>query len=435
MAHSDYIDSFYRRTLQGAHAYEPLDGEHTTEIAIVGGGLAGLTCALELTRKNRKVTLVDAHRVGWGASGRNGGSVSPSWSGNDAAIRSRVGQDGFDALFRLSMEGVEMVREYALSLAGEAAHLTPGHLRVSVHDNATAFRQLCETQYKRYGRKLQYLDTAAVQEYLNSPRYHQGVFAADGFHLHPLNYCQALARACHEQGVTVFEQTPVTRLERHGGDFRLTVPAGVIRAEQVVICTGGYTDHLVPALKRAFLPIATYIMLSEPLGDRLHDAIRTPAAIGDIRRASNYYRIVDGDRLQWGGHITTRVADPANIESILRKELQRCYPQLGDIPIAVTWSGLMSYARHLMPQIGQLEPGLWYCTAFGGHGINTTAIGARTVAEGICQESDRYRRFAPFGLAWNGGPFGQTAVQLTYWRYQLTDRLRERRSPPAVHTS
>ncbi|MFA5520734.1 MAG: FAD-binding oxidoreductase [Castellaniella sp.] len=425
----DYIDSFYRRSLSGETTWPALEDDTQTEVAVIGGGLAGLTCALELAGRGRKVCLLEAQRVGWGASGRNGGSVSPSWSARDAVLQKKLGQDHFDALFRLSMEGVDMVRERALTLAGDAAQVVPGHLKLSTYDNADAFQRSCEAQARRYDRPLHYLDRSAVRALLDSPRYHQGLYAEDGFHFHPLNYCQALARECARLGVAVHEHSAVQSLQGRQGDFLLDTGKARVTASTVVICTGGYTGGLVPALQRAYLPIATYVMLTEPLGERLQQAIRSHAALGDTRRAGNYYRLVEnGRRLLWGGHITTRVSDPRNITAILQRELALCYPQLRDAPIALTWSGLMAYARHMMPQIGQLAPGLWHCTAFGGHGVNTTAIGARCVAEAITGESDRWRRFAPFGLAWNGGPLGRAAVQLTYWRYQMLDRARERRS-------
>jgi gamma-glutamylputrescine oxidase len=160
----------------------------------------------------------------------------------------------------------------------------------------------------------------------------------------------------------------------------------------------------------------------------VRSAIRTKAAILDDRRAGDYYRVVDdGSRILWGGRITTRTTDPRNIAALLRREMVTTYPQLADLKVDVAWSGLMSYARHLMPQIGQWKPGVWYCTAFGGHGMNTTAIGGTVIAEGIAGESDRYRLFAPFGLDWNGGVLGRAAVQLTYWGYQAADAARELR--------
>jgi gamma-glutamylputrescine oxidase len=197
----------------------------------------------------------------------------------------------------------------------------------------------------------------------------------------------------------------------------------------VLITTGGYTGAVLPALSRSFLPIATYVLLTESAPDLVRGAIRTSAAVLDDRRAGDYYRPVDhGNRILWGGRITTRTTDPRDIAALLRREMVSTYPQLSGLKVEVAWSGLMSYARHLMPQIGRLRPGVWYCTAFGGHGMNTTAIGGTVIAEGIAGESDRYRAFAPFGLAWNGGIFGRAAAQLTYWAYQAADAAREYRA-------
>ena len=156
-------------------------------------------------------------------------------------------------------------------------------------------------------------------------------------------------------------------------------------------------------------------------------AIRTRACMYDDRRAGDYYRLVDdGARLLWGGRITTRAANPAGIARQLQREMRAAYPQLGDLKTDLSWSGLMGYARHLMPQLGQLAPDTWHITAFGGHGLNTTAIAGKVLAEAILDETDRIKLFAPFGLDWAGGRAGLVAAQLTYWKLQLQDWWRER---------
>jgi len=425
---SEYIDTFYKRTLGAAQIrYGALAGPASTDICIVGGGLAGLTAALELARRGRQVTLLEARRVGWGASGRNGGSVSPAFSAGAGLIRRRVGQAGYEGLYRLSIEGVDIIRDNIRDLGIADARKVDGRLRVLRYDDAASLRAYCDEQ-RRFGRQVRLLQRDEVRELLRSDAYFQGVYDPDSFHFHPLNYALALARECIRLGVRIHEDSPVRSASLAGAAKRLATPDGSVDAQTVVFCTGGYTDGLVPALRRAMLPIATYIMLTEPLGERVREAIRTDAAIGDTRRAGNYYRVVDGGRISWGSHITTRIDDPPDLAESLRAELLSVYPQLAGVRVEVAWSGRMAYARHLMPQIGQLQPGTWYCTAFGGHGMNTTAIGGRVVAEGICGDSERYRQFAPFGLDWNGGPLGTAAVQLTYWSYQARDRLREHRS-------
>lgn len=426
---SDYIDTYYRRTLADVTTYyPPLVRGDSTDVCVVGGGLAGLSTALELARRGRSVTLLEARRIAWGASGRNGGSVSPAFAAGAEVIRRYVDGDHYRELYRLSMEGVEIIRANISDLAIADAHKVDGRLRVVRYEATDALRQWCDGQQRDFGRDVRFLTRNEVRERLVSDVYHQGVEDPTSFHFHPLNYARALARECVRLGVRIHEDSAVTHAELDGAVKRLRTGQGQLDAHAVVLATGGYTDGVVPALHRAIQPIATYIMLTEPLGDRVLDAIRSTAAIGDDRRAGNYYRVLEGGRIGWGSRITTRVDDPPNLAESLRRELLSVYPQLQGVKVETAWSGRMAYARHLMPQIGQLTPGVWYCTAFGGHGMNTSAIGGRVVAEGITGDTQRFKLFAPFGLTWAGGGFGKVAVQLTYWSYQARDWWRERQS-------
>lgn len=423
---SAYIDSFYRRTLADDRRYPALSGEIAADACIIGGGLAGLSTALELARSGRKVAVLEKERIAWGASGRNGGFVTAGYATGLDKIRKRCNPDDADSLYRLSMEGVEIVRENIAALGIAGADVTPGILRVIRYDGADGLKAYQAEMNGRFGERLEFRDRAEVQAELVSDAYHQGLYDPDGFHFHPLNYARALAAEIVRLGGAVFEETAARDIVRQGAAHCVNSAGGKVTAQHVVFAGGGYTDAVSKQLQRAYLPIATYVLLTEKLGDLLQQTIRTKAAIGDDRRAGDYYRVVEGDRILWGGRITTRIQDPANLAQQLRRQMVGTYPQLKDLKIEAAWSGLMSYARHLMPQIGRLEEGLWFCTAFGGHGMNTTAIGGKVIAQGITGESDRYRLYVPFGLDWNGGPFGRAAVQLTYWAYQAMDAWRER---------
>ena len=424
---SSYIDTYYRRTLATQESYPPAEGTLKTDICIVGGGLAGLTAALDLAGAGRSVLLLEAERVAWGASGRNGGFVSPGYATSLAAIERKAGRDHADELYRLTMEGVEIVRRNIDSLAITEAAPSPGIMKVVRYDGGAGLQAIRDTQEKRFGRKLRYLGREETRALLNSPKYHASLTADDAFHFHPLNYARALAREIVRLGGRIHEGSPLVSCELDGAVKRLKTAKATIEAEQVLFTTGGYTGSVLPALRRAYIPIATYVLLTEAAPELIRQAIRIDTGVGDDRRASDYYRVVEGgSRILWGGRITTRTTEPRDVAAILRHEMVTTYPQLAGLKIETAWSGLMSYARHLMPQIGQYRPGVWYCTAFGGHGMNTTAIGGTVIAEAIRGASDRYKLFAPFGLVWNGGPFGTAAVQLTYWSYQAADFLRGR---------
>lgn len=424
---SSYIDTYYRRTLATEESYPPAEGTLKTDICIVGGGLAGLTAALDLARAGRSVLLLEAERVAWGASGRNGGFVSPGYATSLAAIERQTGRDQADELYRLTMEGVEVVRGNIESLEITEAAPSPGIMKVVRYDGGAGLQAVRDTQEKRFGRKLRYLGRDETRALLNSPKYHASLTADDSFHFHPLNYARALAREIVRLGGKIHEGSPVISCELDGAVKRLKTAKATIEAEQVLFTTGGYTGSVLPALRRSYIPIATYVLLTEAAPDLIRSAIRIGTGVGDDRRAGDYYRTVEGgSRILWGGRITTRTTEPGDVAAILRHEMVTTYPQLAELKIETAWSGLMSYARHLMPQIGQYRPGVWYCTAFGGHGMNTTAIGGTVIAEAIRGASDRYKLFAPFGLVWNGGPFGTAAVQLTYWSYQAADLIRGR---------
>jgi glycine/D-amino acid oxidase-like deaminating enzyme len=327
----------------------------------------------------------------------------------------------------MSIEGVEIIRSNITDLGIVAADPVSGTLSAARHPADAELRRDRDQMAKAFGVKIEVWPRERVREVLVSERYHEGLFQPDAFHFDPLAYAGALATEIERLGGKVFEGSPVNSLVRDGAAHRAWSAGGSVRARDVVLASGGYTGRLAPRLRSAYLPIATYVMLTKPAPELIAAAIRTRAAVGDRRRAGDYYRVVDGGkRILWGGKITTRTSEPRDLAEQLRQSMVSTYPQLGGLEVDLAWTGLMAYARHMMPQIARLEEGVWCCTAFGGHGMNTTAIGGRVVAEAISGETDRYRLFAPFGLTWNGGVFGRAAVQATYWTLQLQDAIKER---------
>ncbi len=426
---TDYADVWYKpRNTADAPLRRALASPVEADICIIGGGLAGLTAAHDLAKAGRKVALVEARRVGWGASGRNGGFVSAGYSAGYERMAARVGKDAANQLFAMSIEGMKIVADNIRDLNITAAAPCPGILGTVRYDAGRGLMDRRDWLAKEFDYHVDHLDRAALSKHVTSPRYHQALHDQNAFHFDPLAYCLGLARSAEAAGASIYEGTPADALEKTLSGWVVTTPQGRITAREVLVTTGGYTDRLVPELHRAFLPIATYVMITKENPELIATAIHTKSAIGDDRRAGDYYRLVDGGkRIIWGGKITTRTTEPRELGKLLHRTMTDTYPQLAELPIDKVWTGLMSYGRHMMPQIGKMPSGLWHCTAFGGHGMNTTAIGGRVVAEGILGQTDRYRRFAAFGLDWVGGLVGMAAVQLTYWQYQAMDFWRERK--------
>lgn len=422
-----YPDTYYKRTIADQTARPALSGQVECDVVIVGGGLAGLSTALQLCRAGKSVTVLEAESVGFGASGRNGGFVSAGYATGGEDIARVVGEVAARKLHVLSAEGVEFIRENIRSIGIDEARPVPGLISVLRYDDGASLRSYAQEAREAYGYELEYMDRDAVRAVLKSERYFQALRNPDAFHMHPLNYLRGIAREIERLGGRIYEQSPAVSVELRGSGKRVRTASGEVKARDIVFTTGGYTGSLSGKLKRAFLPIATYVMVSEEAPALIASAIATKDAIGDNRRAGDYYRVVDdGRRLLWGGRITTHAASTDGLVRQLRAEMVGTYPQLEGLKTELAWSGLMSYARHLMPQIGRMSPGVWYCTAFGGHGLNTTAIGGKVIAEGILGESERYTLYEPFGLVWAGGLAGLAVAQLTYWKLQAQDWWRER---------
>jgi gamma-glutamylputrescine oxidase len=422
---SDYIDCHYARSRADQTQRPYLDGTIAAGTVVVGGGLAGLTIALELARGGHSVVLLEGRRIGWGASGRNGGFCAPGYAVGYDRIAQMAGEQTARELLGLSQDGVGYIANNLAAFGKPVDLKRRGHIsarRVPARADLERYRD----KMAALGLDLRLQGVEQTRALLKSPLYFESIVEPTTFAMQPLDYALAMAREIERLGGKVFENSPALSTGRFGASHLVATPRGKVSAHHLVICTGGYTGRLIPALRRAMLPIATYALASEANDALLDGAIATPMCISDDRRAGDYYRRTNDGRLIWGGRITARTRDPADLAALLQGDMIEVYPQLAKLRIESAWSGLMAYARHYMPQVGKLDEGLWYCTAFGGHGLNTTAAAGGLIAAAIADGDDRYRLFAPFGLSWNGGPLGPVAAQLTYWKLQLQDWWAER---------
>jgi gamma-glutamylputrescine oxidase len=427
MADTDYPASWYAATRDSSPDRAPLSGRTEADVAVVGGGFAGLHTARLLAMRGLSVVLVERRRIGWGASGRNGGFVGAGFAARSAALIDKLGLDHARKLYAQSQRGVEIVRAAIDGLGRPDIRMGMGKLTVSRTDQGAGFADRTRALAERLGAGFEPWETARVRALIVTGRYHQAIHDPKSFHIHPLNFALALARDIEGLGGELYERTDAVGLERQGATWRLRTADGEIAARHVVLAGNADLGPVQSRIARAVLPVATYVAVTAKLGPGLAELIRWAGAISDTRRAGDYYRVVDGDRLLWGGRITTDTREPPRLREMMRSDILAVYPTLGEVGIDYAWPGIMGYAPHLMPQVGEIEPGLWVCSAFGGHGLAQTAAGADVLAAAIAGEDDRYKLFRPFGTGWAGGPLGRIATQLVYWKLQANDWWDEKR--------
>ena len=420
-ATTEASDTYYAATALPRRKRPRLGTDVDTGVCVIGGGLAGLWTARALLMRNHDVVVLEAGRVADGASGRNGGFVSAGYP-RSSTPSSPASASTTRALYQLSREGVATVASMLSEIDLDAV---PGRLSVLRYDDEEGLRKQADYLSEKFDHDQVLWPTERVRATLKTDRYFQALHDAEAFHLHPLNLALALAEDVEKRGGRIYEMSAATWADLDGVRKWVGTSAGRVRAHHVVFCGSAFVGRIYPKLARTVLPIATHVAVSAPLGKHLPEVIGYRGAISDTRRAFDYYRIL-GERLMWGGYITTRTTKPRGLERRFQHDIAAIYPQLEGLKIDYAWTGVMGYAVHRMPQIGMLRPGVWIASAFGGQGLNTTAMAGDLIASAIAENDDRWRLFVPFGLVTAGGVIGKAMVQLVYWGAELRDQYDER---------
>ena len=431
-------DTWYARSCAEAPLAAPrLEGREVAAIGIVGGGLAGLALALGLAERGAAPVLLEAETVGAGASGRNGGLLSAGFARDFSSLRQKLGHADATTLYRLSNEAVRLV-EQRITEGAIACRPQAGVLEASWFDRPKDLRAFIDEQNRLFDRDLRFWPCGELRRHYRSDRYWDGIFDPLARHLDPLALTRGYARLARAKGARLFEQSPVVRLERQASSaargrkaalgWRVdTGHGGVLEVDQLVLATSASRPALDPRLGRGLLPVNTYIIVTEPLPADDALPIRAPYAVYDDRFATGYYRLLEDEgsgarRLLWGGRIGIEVA-PADLAHRLLADLGHVYPELRAVRVAHGWAGQMGFARHKMPVVAPLEPGLWVTTGFAGHGLNTTTMAGEMLARALLGLGDEWRLLAPFDLAWTGGRLGAYAAQALYHARALEDGL------------
>ena len=422
-----YGDSWYAATMVDAPRRPALYSDLDVDVCVIGGGLAGLTTAREVARKGWLVVLLEATRLAANASGRNTGFVLPGFGADADKLIARVGFERTKDLWSLSQAGVDYVRETIRSEHAPGIAPQDGWLYVSKKDNSDEIVRYVAL-LGELGCEIEGWPTERVRALLRSERYFYAINYLRALTIHPLNYALALAAAAEREGVRIFENTPALSIDPAGVRKRIVTPGARLRANHVILCGNIQIKSLMPRLAATMVPVTTYVVTTAPLGDRLGEAIAYRGGVSDTDRADNHYRVVDGDRLMFSGRSSAWARNPRRYIGVLKAAIKKTYPQLGDVEIDYAWAGSLGITVHRMPQIGELGPGVWLASGFGGHGLNTTAMAGDLLARAVVEGDQTWRQFTPFELVWAGGVLGSAAAQIRVWVKRASDAIGERRA-------
>jgi gamma-glutamylputrescine oxidase len=417
--------SYYVATAHPAPAHPLLEGEIDADLVVVGGGCTGLSAALHAAERGLSVVLLEGGCVGWGASGRNGGQMIPGLRKGAAELVKAYGRERASALFHLALEARALVLE-RIARHGIACDLkTTGHLLAAVKasDLPGMDEELeCLQRVMNYP-DVERLDAAQMRGQVDAP-YHGGLLDRMGGHMHPLNYALGLAEAARAAGVAIHEQSTATGLENTPGCARVTTARGAVRARHAILAGDALLTGLMSRVNSRIMPVANYILATEPLGDRAHALIPSDTAVSDTQFVVNYYRLsADGRLIFGGGERYTRDA-PSDIAAFVRPHMERVFPGLAGIPITHAWGGLVSITLTRLPHLGR-QGEVLFAHGYSGMGVILSTLAGKLLVEALAGETDRFDLFA--GLeppAFPGGASlrGPLHVLGMLW-YALRDRL------------
>jgi gamma-glutamylputrescine oxidase len=424
-----YPGSWYADTCPPLAPFAPALGKIRADVAIVGGGYTGLSAALHLAQAGIDVVLLEAHRVGFGASGRNGGQVSGGQRVDQPTLERRHGPEAARALWHMGQDAITLVRDLLWRHRIEA-DWRPGILhaansrRAVAHAHAEAARLARDYSYDA----LETLDAEATRAICPSPAYHGGVLDHGSGHLHPLRLALGLAQAADAAGARLCEGSHVLRLVQGdaGRPARLHLATGAeVVADHVILAANGYLEGLEPTVAARVMPINNYIVATEPLGARAESVLRRPVAVADNRFVVNYFRLSPDGRLLFGGGETYGYRFPRDIAAKVRGPMSAVFPHLSDVPITHAWGGTLAITRSRLPVFARPAPGVLSASGYSGHGVALAVLAGRAMAEAVRGEGAAFDTLARLPAArFPGGPaLREPLLALAMTWFALRDRL------------
>jgi glycine/D-amino acid oxidase-like deaminating enzyme len=419
-----HTGSYYAATVNEVTDFAPLLGEQHADVCVIGAGFTGLSTALYLAERGYDVHVVEANRIGWGASGRNGGQFIGGISG-EKNIAKHLGEDADDVIRELRWAGNDIIRE-RVQKYGIQCDLKSGYLDVAikkrhVRDQEADFERLKKDNFPHEFRLLSRDET---QETIGTSAYIGALLNMANGHLHPLNLCIGEAKAAASIGATIYEQSPVLNIEKHGKP-KVVTQQGSITADTVIIAGNAY-HMLERKLRGVMFPVRSYIIGTEPLSDEVVNTINPhDLAVCDPNFVLEYFRLSADKRLLFGGRCNYFGEDPEIIEKHLRPRLLKIYPQLANVSIDYAWGGTIGIPLKRVPLLGKISPSVFYCQGYSGHGVNVAHMAGRIMADAVAGTFERFDLFAnvkPLNVP-GAHLFSKPMVALGVLFYQIKDRL------------
>ena len=429
-------NSYYAATAPREQRFSALQANLDCDVAVVGGGLAGLSAAIELADRGFSVVLLEAREVGWGASGRNGGQVIAGLACEQSTIEQQLGEAESRKVWGMTLEALRLIGERRQRF-GIDCDWQPGYLSVAVGARKARALQTWQQHMQRaYAYDTQWIGPQDLAGWIASPRFHSGVHDPLGGHLHPLKYSLGLARAAAGLGVQIHENSAVVGVEP-GSTVRVRTATGCVSASHVLLAGNVYLNGLAPALERRIMPVGTYIVASEPLAPPLaRSLVPSQSAVCDTNFVLDYFRPTVDHRVLYGGRVSYSTATPMHLARSMQSRMARTFPQLQGTKIEFAWGGFVDISMNRAPDFGRLpdhgargaakaHANVYYLQGFSGHGLALTGLAGRLVAEAIAGSAERFDTFArlrhrPFP----GGRFMRTpALVAGMAYYRLKDML------------
>lgn len=388
-----YPDSYYAATAKAIAPFAKLEGDQTCDIVVIGGGFTGLSSALHLAERGYDVILLEAHRVGWGASGRNGGQVGSGQRREQDELEQMVGRDDARKLWDIAEESKDVVKsliaKHDIKCDWKPGILHADHrARFVEHTHAYADKLQAEYGYE----DIRSVDRAEMREMLGTEFYHGGSLDMGAGHLHPLNFALGLADAARAAGARICEGTVVTGYENQAGKVTVKTENGaVVTANKMILGCNGYLDALEDRVAKRVMPINNFVIATEPLGDDLaRELIRDDVAVADSKFVINYYRLSADKRMLFGGGETYGYNFPRDIKAFVSPHMLEVYPQLKDVKIDYGWGGTLAITMNRMPFFAKLDDNVFTATGYSGHGVAMATLAGQIMADAVAGTVERF---------------------------------------------